>query len=174
MTPKRLQDVKIAILAENDFEDIELFYPKIRLAEEGAEIVIVGTGDKSYEGKHGLTIEADKDVSDCNADEFDAVVVPGGYSPDHMRQNEALIAFVQKLNEQSKPIAAICHAPWVLAEADILKGRKVTSFSSIRTDLENAGASWVDKEVVHDENLITSRDPDDLGAFCRTLIQALS
>ena len=169
-----LQGKKIAIFVEEMFEDLEFFYPKIRLTEAGADVTVVGTSKHNYEGKHGLTVEEDVSIGDVTADEFDAVVIPGGYSPDHMRREEKMVEFVRTMDEQKKVIAAICHAGWLPASAGIVRGRTMTSFFSIRDDLKNAGAEWVDREVVRDGNLITSRNPGDLPAFCRTIIEALS
>jgi len=169
-----LNGKKIALLAESLFEDLELWYPYYRLQEAGAEVVVLGTGADSYRGKNGLSVKPDRKVADASADEFDAVVIPGGYSPDHMRRHPPLIDFVRNLAEQNKIIAFICHAGWVPVSAGIVKGRQVTSFFAIKDDMVNAGAEWVDQEVVRDGNLISSRTPADLPAFCRTLIEALS
>ena len=165
---------RIAILAESLFEDLELWYPYYRLKEAGAEVQVLGTGAASYKGKNGLSVKPDRQVADASSDEFDAVVIPGGYSPDHMRRHQSLIQFVRSMAEQNKVVAYICHAGWVAISAKIVEGRQVTSFSSIKDDLENAGARWVDQEVVRDGNLISSRKPDDLPAFCRTIIEALA
>ena len=134
-----LKGKKIALFVESTFEDLELFYPKIRLTEAGAEVKVIGPKKQEYEGKNGLTIEPDALIDEVSADDFDALVVPGGYSPDHMRRNKKMVQFVKQIHAQNKPIAAICHAPWLLAEADILKGVTLTSFASVSTDLKNAG-----------------------------------
>ena len=170
----RLSDKKIAILAENFYEDLELWYPFYRLKEEGAQITVVGTGKESYRGKHGLEVTPDMNVSDATPQQFDAVVIPGGYSPDHMRRHPRLLQLVRQMAEAGKVVAFICHAGWVPISAGIVRGRRVTSFHSIRDDLTNAGAHWVDEEVVRDENLISSRSPADLPAFCRAIIEAMA
>ena len=170
----QLTGKRIAILAENLFEDLELWYPYYRLKEAGAEVQILGTGAESYKGKNGLSVKPNRKVVDVSSDEFDAVVIPGGYSPDHMRRHQPLIEFVHSMAEKNKLVAYICHAGWVAISAKIVAGRQVTSFSSIKDDLENAGARWIDQEVVRDGNLVSSRKPDDLPAFCRTIIEALA
>lgn len=165
---------RIAVLVENFYEDLELWYPVIRMREAGAEVKLLGTGKQRYSGKHGLPATEDMKVDDASADHFEAVIIPGGYSPDHMRRHPPLLDFVREMFRRGRIIAMICHAGWVPASAGILGGRTVTSFYSIRDDLENAGADWIDKPVVRDGNLISSRTPDDLPLFCRTIIEALS
>jgi protease I len=168
-----LNDQHVAILAEDLYEDLELWYPYYRLQEDGAEVTVLGTGEAIYESKHDYAVEVDRDVGDASPDEFDAVVIPGGYAPDRMRRHEPMVEFVREMNEADKICAAICHAGWMLASADAVEGVRCTSFYAIRDDMENAGADWVDEEVVRDGTIITSRTPDDLPAFCRTLIGAL-
>jgi protease I len=171
----RLQGKRVAILAENQYQEMELWVPYYRFREEGAEVKIVGAGGaKSYTSKHGYPVSVDLQAEQVKAVEFDAVVVPGGYAPDLMRRHPAMVQLVRDAAQQGKVVAAICHAGWMLVSAGILKGRRATSFFSIRDDLVAAGADWVDAEVVVDGNLITSRKPDDLPAFCRAIIQALS
>jgi protease I len=164
---------RIAILAENVYEDLELLYPLYRMREAGAEVVVVGPQATTYTSKHGYPVQADHASSDITADEVDAVIIPGGFAPDRMRRDPKLVALVLEAFESGKPVAAICHAGWMLAEADVCRGKRLTSVSAIRTDLKNAGAEWVNEEVVQDGNLITSRTPDDLPAFCRAIIAAL-
>ncbi|NIP72076.1 MAG: type 1 glutamine amidotransferase [Gammaproteobacteria bacterium] len=164
---------KIAVLAEDLYEDLELWYPYYRLKEAGAEVYLVGTGGERYTGKHGVPAHPDLQITEARAADFDAVVIPGGYSPDRMRRHKPVLDFVRALHEQGKVVAFICHAGWVPISAGILTGRRVTSFHAIRDDLVNAGADWVDEPVVRDANLISSRTPDDLPAFCRAIIQAL-
>ena len=164
---------RIAILVEDLYQDQEVWYPYYRLTEDGAKVVVVGTGKKEYKSKHGYPITADTSAEDVSAKEFDAVVIPGGYAPDILRRYPAVVKFVNEANRQGKIIAAICHAGWVLCSADILRGKTATCFSAIKDDVVNAGATFVDREVVRDGNLITSRKPDDLPAFLRTLIDAL-
>ena len=173
MAETPLKDCTVAVLAEDDYEDLELWYPVYRLREAGARVEILGTGKESYQGKKGTHVVADWPVTGADATAFDAVVIPGGFAPDRMRRHAAMVDFVRTLGESGKIVAFICHAGWVPISAGLLKGRQVTSFPSIRDDLENAGANWVDEAVVRDGNLISSRVPDDLPAFCRTLIAAL-
>jgi protease I len=169
-----LQGKRVAILAEDVYEDLELLYPLYRLREAGAEVTIVAPEMRTYTSKHGYPVQADAAASEVNAARFDAVVIPGGYAPDKMRRHPALVALVRDAFMQGKPVAAICHAGWMLAEADICRGRTLTSVGAIRTDLINAGANWVDREVVVDGNLITSRTPADLPAFSRALLTAIA
>lgn len=165
---------KVAFIMDNIFEDSEFQVPYDKVREAGHEAVIVGMeAGKELTGKNGTKATVDKGSSEVSADEFDAIVVPGGYSPDKVRTDEKLVALTRAVHEANKPIAAICHAGWMLAEADLVRGRTVTSFKSIKTDLKNAGANWVDEEVVEDGNLITSRTPADLPAFVSALLNQL-
>jgi deglycase len=169
-----LSGKRVAMLAENLFEDLELWYPVIRLREAGATVVIVGSGSSEvYKGKRGLEVKVDTSADKVEATAFDAVIVPGGYCPDYLRRYPSVLKLVKDAHERGKVVAAICHAGWVLVSAGILRGRTVTSFKSIKDDVVNAGANYVDREVVRDGNLITSRFPDDLPAFCREIIAAL-
>jgi protease I len=171
----KLQGKRIAILAENMYQEMELWVPYYRLREEGADVKFVGAGGaQSYASKHGYPVAVDVQADQVRAVEFDAVVVPGGYAPDMMRRHPAMVALVREAAQQGKIVAAICHAGWMLVSAGILRGRKATSFFSIKDDLVAAGADWRDQEVVVDDNLITSRRPDDLPAFCRAIVAALS
>ena len=171
----KLQGKRIAILAENMYQEMELWVPYYRFKEEGAEVKVVGaTGAKSYTSKHGYPVTVDVQAEQVKAVEFDAVVVPGGYAPDMMRRHDAMVGLVRDAAQQGKVVAAICHAGWMLVSAGVLKGRKATSFFSIKDDLKAAGADWQDAEVVVDGNLITSRKPDDLPAFCRAIITSLA
>ena len=170
-----LHGKRVAILAENLYQEMELWVPYYRLKEEGAEVKVVGAGGaKSFASKHGYPVSVDVQVEAVSAVEFDAVVVPGGYAPDMMRRHEAMVRLVREAAQHGKVVAAICHAGWMLASAGVIKGRKVTSFFSIKDDMVNAGGQWVDQEVVVDGNLITSRKPDDLPAFCREIVKALT
>ena len=170
----KLAGKRIAILAENMYQEMELWVPYYRFKEEGAEVKVVGAdGAKAYTSKHGYPVNVDVQADQVKAVEFDAVVVPGGYAPDLMRRHPAMVALVREAAQQGKVVAAICHAGWMLVSAGVPKGRKATSFFSIKDDLVAAGANWVDQEVVVDGNLITSRRPDDLPAFCRALVAAL-
>src|SRR5437773_4570559 len=169
-----LKDVRIAILAENEYEDLELWYPYLRLQEAGAEVFIVGSGSAaSYTSKHGYPVTVDADADTVYAEQFDAIIIPGGWAPDYLRRHAAVLRLVREADEDGKLIAAICHAGSVLVSARILSGRTVTGFRAIRDDLVNAGASYVDREVVRDGNLITSRQPQDLPAFCREIVAVL-
>lgn len=164
---------KVAILAETLYEDLELWYPYYRLREAGAEVRVVAPHKGTYESKHGYPVKADCGADEVKAADFDAVIIPGGYAPDHMRRSRAMVELVREAVQQGKVVAAICHAGWMLASAGVLKGRKATCYMAIRDDVVNAGAEYLDQEVVRDGNLITSRFPADLPAFCRTIIEAL-
>jgi len=170
-----LEGKRVAVLAENLYQELELWYPFLRMKEAGAQVVVVGTGSaESYASKHGYPVQVDVAADQVRAADFDAVIVPGGYAPDLMRRYPAMVDLVSQAFEQGKIVAAICHAGWVLVSAGVLVGRKATCFHSIKDDIINAGADYVDAEVVRDGNLITSRVPADLPAFCRAIIQALS
>jgi protease I len=170
----RLKGKKIVILCGPDYEDMELQYPLYRLKEEGAEVVVAGIGDETYKGKKGYPVTVDAQITDLNPKDFDAVVIPGGYAPDHMRRSEELLAFVREIHDQGKTVAAICHAPWVTISAGILKGRRMTCVPAIKDDVINAGADYVDEPVVVDGNLVTSRRPDDLPVFLPAVIDAIA
>ena len=170
-----LSGKRVAILAENLYQEMELWVPYYRLKEEGAEVKVLGAGGaKSYASKHGYPVAVDAQADAVSAVEFDAVVVPGGYAPDMMRRHAAMVKLVREAVQHGKVVAAICHAGWMLASADVVRGRRVTSFSSIKDDMVHAGGQWVDEEVVVDGALITSRRPDDLPAFCREIVKALA
>ena len=169
-----LQNKKIAILIEDMFNVFEFWYPYYRLKEEGAEIVVVGSGRTDvFTGKPATECRADVRADDVTAEDFDGVVIPGGYAPDMMRRYPAMVNLVKDMHQENKLVAAICHAGWMLASADILHGKKVTSFFAIKDDLVHAGADWVDQDVVVDGNLITSRTPDDLPVFMKAIIEYL-
>jgi protease I len=166
---------RIAVLAADLYEDNELWYPRVRLTEAGAEVKIVGAkAGETCKSKHGQPVTSDLAADQARAADFDAVVIPGGFAPDYMRRQPAMIAFVREMFNQGKLVAFICHAGWVPISAGILKGRRATSFFAIRDDMVNAGAKWEDAEVVADGNLISSRNPNDLPAFCRAIIAKLS
>jgi protease I len=166
---------RVAVLAENMYQELELWYPLLRLREAGAETFVVGTGSaETYTSKAGYPVQVDAVADQVQAADVDAVVIPGGYAPDLMRRYPAMVNLVRETFEQGKVVAAICHAGWMLASAGIASGRRATCFFSIKDDLVHAGATYVDAEVVRDGNLITSRIPADLPAFCRTIIEALS
>lgn len=167
--------MKVAFIMDDMFEDSEFRVPYDRVKQAGHQPVIVGLeSGKKVSGKSGdETVTIEKSIDEVNADEFDALVIPGGYSPDKIRTNDKMVALTRSIAGDEKPVAAICHAGWMLAEADIIRGKTVTSWPSIKTDLINAGAEWVDQEVVEDGNIITSRQPDDLEAFSKTLLVQL-
>ena len=166
---------RIAILAEEDFEDAELIVTMRMMKNVGAKVVIVGSGSQeSYRGKRGnATIVVDATADRVKAEDFDAVIVPGGYAPDRMRLYQSMIDLVRKAHDLGKLIAAICHGPQLLLSAGIVNGRRVTSWPSVAVDVKNAGAKWVDEPVVRDGNLITSRKPADLPRFNEAIIEAL-
>ncbi|HEX7897188.1 MAG TPA: type 1 glutamine amidotransferase domain-containing protein [Planctomycetota bacterium] len=160
-----------AVFVEDLYQEMEVWVPAYRLREAGLKTIFVGTGKPEYKSKLGYPVKADIDVKDVKAAEVDVLVVPGGFAPDYLRRHEAVSRLVRDVDAAGKPIGAICHALWVLCSAGILRGRKVTSFFAIKDDVINAGAHWLDEEVVVDRNLVTSRRPDDLPAFCRELVK---
>lgn len=170
----RLKGKRVAILAENLYQELEVWYPLLRLREEGAQVTVVGSGSaKEHTSKLGYPVAVDKFAKEVTAADFDAVVVPGGYAPDIMRRYPEMVKLVRDAALAGKVVAAICHAGWMLASADVVQGRTVTAFFAIKDDLVHAGATFVDVEVAVDGNLITSRKPEDLPAFCRAIIAAL-
>jgi protease I len=180
MTKQPLNGRRIAVLATDGFEQSELQEPKRLLEEAGATVHVIAPGGvseiKGWDKKDwGDTVKVDAALDQADAKDYDALVLPGGViNPDKLRLEPKAIALVKAFGTAKKPIAAICHGPWTLINAALVKGRKVTSWPSLRTDLENAGAHWEDSEVVHDGNLITSRKPDDIPAFAKKLISALA
>ena len=165
----------VAVLVEDGYEDLELWVPYYRLLEEGAELVLAGHEKRTYGSKHGYPCETEAVVADLAPTDFDAVLIPGGVQgPDRLRRHAEVLAFVKALDDEGKVVAAICHAAWVPISAKIVKGRRMTSFASVRDDCMNAGAKWLDEACVVDGNLITSRHPGDLPAFCRALVGALA
>jgi protease I len=169
-----LQGKRIAVLAADLYQEMEVWYPLLRFREDGAETVAVGAeAGKTYSSKKGYPVVADLSIADVHAKDFDAVVIPGGWAPDTLRQDERMLNFVREMEKAGKIVAAICHAGWVLCSADILRGRKATCFKAIKDDMIHAGAKYLDEEVVVDGNLITSRVPTDLPAFCRAIGKAL-
>ena len=165
---------KILILVENEFRDEELIYPYYRFKEAGYEVKTVGpeTGTV-YKGKFGFTIKSDLSASGADLKNVVAVIIPGGNAPDKMRVSSAMVGLVKKAFKKCLVVAAICHGGWMLVEADIAKGKKVTGYRAIATDLKNAGGEYIDREVVVDGNLVTSRIPDDLPAFCRSTLEMI-
>ena len=169
-----LENKKIAILIEDMFNVFEFWYPYYRLKEAGAEVMVVGSGRTDvFTGKPATECRADVSAADVGADDFDGLIIPGGYAPDMMRRHASMVDLVKNMHRNNKLVAAICHAGWMLASADILQGKTVTSFYAIKDDLVHAGADWVDQEVVVDGNLVTSRTPDDLPAFMKAVIEVL-
>jgi protease I len=169
-----LKGKKILILVETFYNEFEFWYPFYRLKEAGAQVAVVGSGSAdTYKSKAGLPVQADTTADKVAVADYDGVVIPGGYAPDHMRRYPAMVGLVKGFADADKLVAAICHAGWMLVSADIIRGRTVTSYFSIKDDLVNAGGNWVDKEVVVDGHLVTSRTPDDLPAFMRAIIGVL-
>ncbi|SEO91240.1 protease I [Halogranum amylolyticum] len=176
-TEQSLDGTRIAILlAPRGTEEVEFTEPKQALAEAGADVDVVGseTGDvqtRNDDLEPGESFEVERAFSDVSADDYDGVVVPGGtVGADTLRADEEAVEFVESHVEDRKPLAAICHGPWMLVEAGLTEGRRLTSYHSLRTDIRNAGGEWVDEEVVTDDGVVTSRNPDDLSAFCETLV----
>ena len=162
---------RAVILIADEHHDLEVWYPILRLREAGWTVVSAGIDSKkNYEGKFGYPITVDTHIDEVQAKDFDAVIVPGGWAPDYIRRSQVAIEFVAEMARTGKLVAAICHGGWVLISANILKGKQVTSVSAIKDDMINAGALWLDKDVVVDDNLITSRKPDDLPIFCKTIL----
>lgn len=170
-----IEGKRIAILVEEDFEDSELREPLRAMKDAGARVVIVGSGSKeSYTGKRGtVKVIPDTTADKIKTEDFDAIIIPGGYAPDKMRLHQSMIDLVRKAYGEGKIIAAVCHGPQLLVSAGIVKGRRMTSWPSVAVDLNNAGAIWVDKPVVRDGNIITSRKPADLPKFNKAIIEAL-
>lgn len=171
-----LQGLSVAVLVDIMYQEMEVWYPIYRLQEGGARVITFGpkAGEK-VASKLGYPVHADRSYADLAAatHEVDGVIVPGGWAPDYIRRNDAAVAFVAEMDRQQKLVAAVCHGPWVLCSADILKGRRATSFFAIKADVVNAGAQWEDAAVVRDRNLVTSRKPEDLPAFMRGCFDVL-
>jgi protease I len=168
-----LKGLRAAVLVEQMYQEMEVWYPVYRLREAGCQVTLVGPeAGQTYASKLGYPAKSDKAARDVSAADFDLLIIPGGYAPDHMRRCEPMIRLASTMAEQGKPVAAICHGPWLLCSTQALKGRRATCFFSIKDDVSNAGGKYVDAEVVRDGNLITSRKPDDLPAFMQAVIQA--
>ncbi len=169
-----LTGTTVAFLATDGFEDSELTAPWSAVTEHGAQAVLVSPKDGSITGKNGHEQPVDEAVAAADAGRFDALVLPGGVANgDKVRMSEDAVRFVRSFFEQHKPVGVICHGGWVLTDADVVRGRTLTSYPSLKTDLRNAGATWVDEEVVVDAGLVSSRTPDDLPAFCAKLVEEI-
>ena len=170
-----LKGKRIALMLDREYQELEVWYPYYRLREAGAEVVRVAPqAGQTYPSKLGYPCPADVSAKDAKAEDFHAVIIPGGWAPDYMRRDESMIRFVQQAVAAKRVLAAICHGGWMLCCTDALRGKKATSFVAIKHDLINAGALWVDQECVVDGKLITSRKPEDLPAFCKAVIAALA
>jgi protease I len=167
---------KVAIFVDNVYQEMEVWYPLYRFIEAGAEVVTIGAkAGATYTSKLGYPVVASKSYDEVSASDFDGLVVPGGFAPDHIRRHAKANQLVKDFDDQNKLVSAICHGPWVLCSGHgMLKARKATSFFAIKDDVVNAGAIWEDAEVVVDRNLVTSRKPEDLPAFCRACIAVLT
>src|SRR5690554_2157226 len=171
----KLAGKKVAIMVDQQYQELEVWYPYYRLKEQGAAVVLVGPeGQREYPSKLGYPCVSDVSAASVNGGDFDAVIVPGGWCPDFMRRDESMITFIQQCVDSQIILAAICHEGWMLCCTDGLRGRQATSFVAIRHDMINAGATWKDAECVVDGNLITARKPDDLPAFMKAIIDALA
>ena len=169
----KLSGKKAIILIEDMYNEFEVWYPYYRLIEEGCRVTIVGPGHSTtFHSKYGIPAVAEKSASQVSVNDFDAIIIPGGFAPDKMRIHPPMVKLVKDAFDQKKVVASICHGGWMLVSAGILKGLRVTSYVAIKDDMTNAGAIWEDSELVQDVNVITSRKPDDLPAFCRAIIAA--
>ncbi len=170
-----LEGKRIGILVEQQYQELEVWYPLYRLREAGATVDLIGPeAGKTYPSKLGYPASADRSAAECSAADYDALVIPGGFAPDFMRRTPAMVELVRNAAAAGKLIAAICHGVWMLCSTTALRGKRATSFFAIKDDVSNAGAEWLDAEVVQDGNIITSRKPDDLPAFLRAIIDRLS
>ncbi|TSB46963.1 type 1 glutamine amidotransferase domain-containing protein [Alkalicoccobacillus porphyridii] len=171
----RLQDKKILAVVDEEFEDLELWYPILRLQEEGATVDLVGDkANHTYVGKYGVPATSVYSYDDIESDQYDAVLVPGGWAPDKLRRYSKLLSIIKEMDRDQKPIGQICHAGWVLISAGILKGRTVTSTPGIRDDMENAGATWLDEAVIVDGHIVSSRRPPDLPPYAKQFADLLA
>src|SRR5262245_50572674 len=169
-----LQGKRVAVLVEQQYQEMEVWYPVYRLREAECEVILVGPeAGKTYASKLGYPAKADIAAKEASADRFHAIVIPGGFAPDYIRRSDAMLKLVRDIFSQGNPVAAICHGPWVLCSTPALRGKRVTCFHSIKDDVTNAGGTYVDQEVVVDGNVITSRTPDDLPAFVVALMEMM-
>lgn len=171
----KLKGYRILMFVDDIYEDLELLYPKLRLIEEGAEVVVAGPeANKIYKGKNGYPCKSDVSYNDVEEKDFNGLVIPGGFMPDKLRRIPKVLELTKQFNDNAKLVAHICHGGWITISAKIMKGYKCTSTPGIKDDIENAGAIWVDEPVVIDRNMVSSRRPDDLPDFCRAIIQVLT
>ncbi len=168
-----MEKKRVLVLAEDNYEELELWYPRIRFTEAGADVLVAGLGKQVYKGKNGYPVEVNGNIREYNPANFDAIIIPGGWAPDHLRKSKQVLEFVKSMNESGKVVASICHGAWVPVSAGIVRGRRMTCADAIRDDVTNAGAEYCNEPVVRDGNLITSRNPNDLPYFCREIISAL-
>lgn len=169
-----LKGKRVCVLVEQQYQEMEVWYPVYRLREAGCQVTLVGPdAGHIYPSKLGYPAKSDKAIKDVSVNDFDCIVIPGGFAPDFLRRNEGILRLVSEMAEQGKVVAAVCHGPWVLCSTQALKGKKATCFFAIKDDVINAGATYLDAEVVRDGNLITSRKPDDLPAFLTAIMQAV-
>lgn len=172
---KNLEQYKILMFVDDIYEDLELWYPKLRLIEEGAKVVVAGHEEnKIYKGKNGYPCKSDVSYNDVEEKDFNGLVIPGGFMPDKLRRIPKVLELTKQFNDKGKLVAHICHGGWITISAKIMKGYKCTSTPGIKDDIENAGAVWIDEPVVIDRNMVSSRRPDDLPDFCRGIIQVLT
>jgi protease I len=169
-----LKKARAAVLVEQQYQEMEVWYPVYRLREAGCQVTLVGPdAGATYPSKLGYPAKSDRAAKDVGPDDFDVLVIPGGFAPDYLRRSDAVLRLVRGMAEQGKVVAAVCHGPWVLCSTPALRGKRATCFFAIKDDVKNAGAEYADAEVVRDGNLITSRKPDDLPAFLRAILQAV-
>ena len=175
MNDQPLADLRFLMFVADDYEDLELWYPKLRLAEAGAHVTVAGPkGETIYQGKHGYPCRSDASIALMESSDFHGVVIPGGFAPDKLRRDDDVKRLVREFSESEKLIAAICHGGWIPISAGVYRGVRVTGSPGIKDDLENAGATWEDAPVVIDRHFVSSRKPDDLPAFCRAIIEVMS
>ncbi len=163
----------ILVLVGPEYEDLEVWYPKLRLEEAGFAVKLAGIGERTYRGKHGYPCTVDGSIADFPASELAGLVAPGGWAPDKLRRDGEVLKRVREMHAAGKMVATICHGPWILISAGVVRGRRMTSTVGIRDDLVNAGATWVDEPAVVDGNVVSSRVPADLPAFARAMLQLL-
>jgi protease I len=173
--PRELKDFRLLMFVDDDYEDLELWYPKLRLGEAGAHVTVAGPlADRKYRGKHGYPCQADAAIVDMEAADFHGVVIPGGFMPDKLRRDPKVLQLVRTFAEQKKLVAAICHGGWIAISAGVYRGVRATGSRGIKDDLVNAGAIWEDAPVVIDRHFVSSRKPDDLPDYCQGIIQVLT